>query len=138
MRLAVLFLLLLPRVVPADTAPAPEDRVFFEKKVRPLLHARCLSCHSIASKKSRGGLRLDSRAAILKGGDSGPAVVPGQPDKSLLIQAVRHEHESLAMPPKGKLATEDIALLEVWVRRGAFYPDPTGASAGAGGIDLAR
>lgn len=120
------FLLLLLFPVVARSAATPEDRDFFEKKVRPLLHSRCQSCHSVASKKSRGGLRLDSRASILKGGDSGPAVVPGQPGKSLLIQAIRHEHESLAMPLADKLPRGEIAILEEWVRRGAFYPDSAG------------
>jgi hypothetical protein len=128
-------LLLLPAAARAAAPVPPDDRLFFEKKVRPLLHARCLSCHSAAAKKSRGGLRLDSRPAMLKGGDSGPAVVPGQPAKSLLLQAVRHEHETLAMPPTGKLPPAEIAVLEEWVRRGAFYPEA--GPVRRDGIDLA-
>ncbi|MFM7150642.1 MAG: c-type cytochrome domain-containing protein, partial [Gemmataceae bacterium] len=72
----------------------------FEKHIRPLLVEKCQSCHG--EKKAKGGLRLDSRAAMVKGGDSGPVVVPGKPDESLLIQAVR-QSGSLKMPPKGKL-----------------------------------
>jgi hypothetical protein len=114
-----------------------EDLAFFEKKVRPLLASRCQECHSARTKKKRGGLFLDSRDHILAGGDSGPAVVPGQPAKSLLILAVRHEHETLAMPPKGKLPATEIAVLEEWVRRGAIYPGPTIAPKTREGIDLA-
>src|SRR5436190_24154076 len=112
MRRSLLLLLLLPSIARSASGVAPEDRTFFEKKVRPLLHSRCLSCHSVAAKKSRGGLLLDSRAAILKGGDSGPAVVPGKPADSLLVQAVRHEHDSVVMPPAGKLPASEIAVLE--------------------------
>ncbi len=88
------------------------------------------------TKKKRGGLLLDSRAALLAGGDSGPAVVPGEPAKSLLVQAVHHEHATLAMPPSGKLPAVDVAVLEEWVRRGAIYPGPTAAPSTKGVIDL--
>src|ERR1019366_9352780 len=88
-------------------APTPqasaEDLTFFEAKVRPLLFRGCQECHSARTTKKRGGLLLDSRSAILAGGDTGPAVVPGEPSKSLLIQAVRYEHETLAMPKTGKM-----------------------------------
>ena len=77
-----------------------------------------------------GGLRLDSGAAILKGGKSGPAVVPGQPEGSLLIQAVSHTHARLRMPPQGKLTAEQIATLSGWVKRGAYWP-PNDATAPA-------
>ncbi|HZT81352.1 MAG TPA: c-type cytochrome domain-containing protein [Gemmataceae bacterium] len=87
------------------------DRDFFERKVRPLLVERCYQCHSAQAKKRRGGLLLDSRGAILRGGDTGPAVVPGQPDKSLLLRAVGYGDERLQMPPKGKLPDRDIAVL---------------------------
>src|SRR5262245_25786179 len=72
---------------------------FFEKKIRPILAEHCYGCHSQNAKKLKGGLLLDSRAGILKGGDSGPAVVPGKPDASLLVRAFRQEQE-LRMPPK--------------------------------------
>ena len=90
--------------------------------MRPLFFERCHNCHSTKAKKQRGGLLLDSRDAILKGGDSGPAVVPGQPDKSLLLQAVRYQDPDLHMPPDGKLKEPEIAVLTEWVRRGAPYP----------------
>ncbi len=72
-------------------------------KARPVLAEKCFSCHSHAANKSKGGLVLDSREAMLHGGDSGPALVPGKPDESLLIKAVRYTDENLQMPPKGKL-----------------------------------
>jgi hypothetical protein len=106
---------------PADTV-SPADRDFFERKVRPLLIDKCWKCHSTQTKKQRGGLLLDSRPALLKGGDTGPALVPGQPDKSLLVHAVRHANDELKMPPDGKLPPERIAVLEEWVRRGAPFP----------------
>src|SRR5437868_4769259 len=86
-------------------APAPEPRLlpaqaeFFEKSVRPVLATHCLECHG--SRKQKGGLRLDSRTSVLAGGDSGPAIVPGKPEKSLLITAVHYDDESPRMPPKG-------------------------------------
>jgi mono/diheme cytochrome c family protein len=104
--------------------PAPEEIAFFEQKVRPVLIAHCHECHSVEAKKLKGGLLLDSRAGWQRGGDSGlPAVVPGNPDESLLIRAVRHADEDLAMPPKQpKLPETVIADLVAWVRMGA--PDP--------------
>jgi hypothetical protein len=97
-----------------------EEEQFFEKQVRPLLVKHCYQCHSSEAKILKGGLHLDSRGGWMKGGDSGPAIVPGAPDKSLLIEAIRYQ--SLEMPPKGKLPDEQIVVLEKWVRMGA--PDP--------------
>src|SRR4051794_2044530 len=93
---------------------------FFVEKVRPLLNSRCVSCHG--PEKSDGGLRLDSRAAALKGGDSGPAFVPGKPDESLLLMAVKRTHKMLEMPPKDKLSSHDVTTLERWIREGAAWP----------------
>ncbi len=110
-----------------------EDREgieFFEKKIRPVLIERCYECHSATAKKVEGSLWLDSRDASRKGGDLGPAIVPGDPDKSLLIQAIRYS-DDLQMPPKekGRLSAEVVAVFEAWVKRGA--PDPrTGPPAG--------
>lgn len=101
--------------------PAPADLEFFEKEIRPLLVDHCLDCHSPA-KKVRGGLRLDHSEGWLKGGDSGSAVKPGHPDDSLLIEAIHYTNDDMQMPPKGKLSTEQIALLEDWVKRGAPAP----------------
>jgi hypothetical protein len=95
---------------------------FFEKQVRPLLAEHCHSCHSAKANKTRGGLALDSREALLKGGDSGPAVVPGRPEQSLLVTAVHGTQADLQMPPKGKLRPPQVAVFEKWVRDGAVYP----------------
>ncbi|MCE2880993.1 MAG: PSD1 and planctomycete cytochrome C domain-containing protein [Planctomycetaceae bacterium] len=122
----------------ADPSAASEQRPltadelkFFESKVRPLLIANCYGCHSTSGGKAKGGLKLDTRDATLKGGNSGPAVVPGDADSSLLVRAVRYHDEDSAMPPAGKLPDADIATLEQWVAMGA--PDPrTEALAGAG------
>ena len=82
---------------------ASENRVdFFEKRIRPVLDQRCYDCHSARSEEVQGGLRLDCREEILRGGDHGPAVVPGNPQASLLVQAIRHlDPDHLAMPPDG-------------------------------------
>ncbi len=93
---------------------------FFEAKIRPVLVERCYECHSAESKILRGGLQLDSRAAGLQGGDSGPAIVPGHPEDSLLIEALRHE--TLEMPPEEKLPAEVIADFEAWISQGAIDP----------------
>jgi mono/diheme cytochrome c family protein len=94
---------------------------FFETKVRPILADNCLQCHG--AEKHKGGLRLDVRAAMLKGGDTGPAVVPGKPGESPLIEAIRYEGD-VQMPPKKKLKSEEITALTDWVKRGAFWPEP--------------
>jgi mono/diheme cytochrome c family protein len=98
----------------------PAQVEFFEKSIRPVLAANCFSCHGPTRQKA--GLRLDARAAMLKGGDSGPAVQPGRPDASLLVQAV-HYGEERQMPPKGKLKEADIAALTAWVKAGAVWPE---------------
>jgi mono/diheme cytochrome c family protein len=99
----------------------PEEIEFFESKVRPLLVEHCYECHSAQSKVLKGNLRLDSRAAALVGGDSGVALVPGKPDDSNLVQALRWE--SSEMPPSGKLPEEQIATIVKWVKLGAPWPD---------------
>ena len=103
-------------------AASPPDIAYFEKHIRPLLVQHCYECHSVDSKKLKGGLRLDYRKGVLKGGDSGPSVIPGRVGKSLLIQAIRHSDPDLKMPPKKKLKPEQIEALEKWVAMGA--PDP--------------
>src|SRR5215510_1159535 len=103
-------------------APSRGDIEFFEAKVRPVLAERCFKCHSSQAKNPKGNLRLDSRANILKGGDSGRAAVASQPDKSLLLRAVGYKDADLAMPPQGKLPDHEIAALTEWVRRGLPYP----------------
>lgn len=109
----------------AEPKPTAEQIDFFEKKIRPVLTDRCYKCHSEKSDKIKGGLVLDTRAGIRRGGDNGPAVVPGNLDESLLIQAVRYTSKDYAMPPEksgGKLPDAVIQDLEAWVKMGA--PDP--------------
>ena len=105
-----------------DRKSDPEAVEFFESKVRPVLVEHCYKCHSTQSKPLKGGLRLDSLDAMRKGGDMGPAVVPGDLDASLLVQAVRYKDEALRMPPKGKLPEATIASIEHWVKGGAVVP----------------
>lgn len=102
--------------------PAPEALELFNTKVLPILKQRCYECHSAEADKIKGGLRVDTRQALMKGGDSGSALVPGEPEASRIIQAVRYLDEDLQMPPKEKLPEAEIAILEEWVRMGA--PDP--------------
>lgn len=99
-----------------STAGTPE---FFETRIRPILATSCFSCHT---ESKLGGLRLDSRESILAGGASGPAVVPGDPEKSLLIQAVRHTNPKLKMPVGGKLKDPEVEDLTAWVKAGAAWP----------------
>jgi len=106
----------------AKAAEAPVDSQFFETKIRPVLVESCYKCHSAESERLKGGLYLDTREGMLKGGDSGPAIVPGDPDKSRLITALRYKDEQLQMPPKEPLPTEVVANFEKWVKAGA--PDP--------------
>lgn len=96
---------------------------FFEKKIRPLLIQRCDECHSTQKADESGHLALDNRASLLAGGTRGPVLVPGKPDESLLIKAVRYLDPQLQMPPDGKLADAEIELLSKWVREGSFVPD---------------
>src|SRR5215207_8640852 len=106
--------------VAADPKPSPQAIDFFETKVRPVLAEQCYSCHG--PKKQTASLRLDTKAGLFKGGDGGPVVVPWEPDKSPLVQAVRHQGD-LKMPPKAKLPPEAVEALTAWVKLGAPYPD---------------
>ncbi len=108
----------------AATLPA-EQIEFFESKIRPIFAEACYKCHSSEAGKSKGDLLLDTRDGVRKGGATGAAIVPGDPEKSLLIEAVRYRHEDLQMPPPddgGRLSDDKVALLEEWVKMGA--PDP--------------
>jgi hypothetical protein len=105
---------------PAVQKPTPEGLEFFEAKIRPVLSKNCYTCHSSAIKTPMAGLFLDTRPGIQKGGNSGPAIVPGKPEESLLVHAIRHEGRK--MPPSGKLPDSAIADFEKWVAMGA--PDP--------------
>lgn len=122
----LVLLLLLALLVMVPTARSQEGIDFFERKIRPVLAEHCYSCHSAELKKFKGGLTLDTKAGWMEGGDNGPAIVPGHPEKSLLIKAIRYADPELRMPKKYKLPPELIADLEKWVKMGA--PDPrTGA-----------
>ena len=102
-----------------SATPDPSATAFFERAVRPILVERCQTCHG--SKKAKGDLRLDSRASVLAGGESGPAIVPGAPGESLLVDAINYG-ELHQMPPKSKLSTSEIAALTRWVEIGAPWP----------------
>jgi hypothetical protein len=110
-------------VAPSLRAAEPDPKAveFFESKIRPVLVEQCYKCHSAQSGKAKGGLTLDTKAALLKGGDTGPAVVPGNPAKSLLLTAV-HQDGDLKMPPKEKLSDAVINDFRRWIEMGA--PDP--------------
>ena len=125
-RCSILILLL---VVCRLWADAKTD--FFESKIRPVLATHCFECHG---HKDKGGLKLDSREAILQGGDSGPAIVLGKPQKSLLMTAVQHADSELEMPPKKKLPPEAIADLSQWIRAGAVWPEGKGLGFATGEI----
>ena len=121
------FWAVLAAAVALSAAPLPRaggdgaaaEREFFEERVRPVLEKNCVLCHGGA--KTRNGLEVTSRAALLKGGRRGPAVVPGDPGRSLLIRALHYDGD-VRMPPKGKLDARHIADLTEWVKRGAPWP----------------
>ncbi len=106
---------------------AEDGTDLFETKVRPILAANCYTCHT---QTQMGGLRLDSRDAVTKGGKSGLVIVPGKPAESILIQAVRRTHPKLKMPPGAPLPAGDVAILEEWVKRGAVWPETAAAGEG--------
>jgi hypothetical protein len=119
---------------PAPAAPAMADNAdglpaehvkFFEDNIAPLLADKCYTCHSVAEGKSKGGLTMDTREALRKGGDSGPIIEPGNPDKSLFMTAIEYKDRDLEMPPAsvgGKMNDAEIALFREWIKMGA--PDP--------------
>src|SRR5690349_8365219 len=103
----------------AQFTPAQLD--YYQQQVLPILTNNCYQCHSHEADKIKANFVLDSREGLLEGGESGPAIVPGAPDKSLLMKAVRHDTEDLQMPPKRKLADQQIATLSSWIAMGAPY-----------------
>jgi len=110
-----------PKSPPGSVSrPAAGDEEFFETRVRPLLVGRCGSCHN--GDKPAGSLGMKERAALLKGGSMGPALVPGKPEASLLFQAVAHLAGAPKMPPAGALPADEVATLQEWIRRGAYWP----------------
>ena len=125
-------LLLAPEIGAADELPiSPEQARFFESQVRPILVEHCQTCHG--EKKIKAGLRLDSRVSALTGGDSGPAIVPGKPDESPLVAAIRYQGPE--MPPKGKLPPKQVEALTQWVQMGAPWPGGGASVAGTAGAE---
>ena len=131
------------------TPTESQNIAFFEQNIRPLLAEKCYACHSAKSSIAQGGLRLDTRAGWMQGGVNGAVILPGNADKSRLIQAVRHSPGIAAMPPTGKLSEKEIALLTEWVKRGAPDPRASEKTLGAnpstakaspvpGGMDIAQ
>jgi len=130
-----------PEPTGAPAASGQEDREalhFFETNIRPILIDHCLECHSEETEAS-GGLLLDRRAGWQQGGDSGPAIVPGDAAASLLMRAIAYEDPHLEMPPEGKLSDEAIGLLQQWITKGAFDPrEQPAAKKAATGLPLER
>jgi hypothetical protein len=124
----------------ATAEPAAEQLEFFEKEVRPLLADHCYKCHGVRSKKIKGGLLLDSREGVMQGGDDGPVISPGHPQKSRLMEAINYRNSDLQMPPKGKLSDKQIAILTDWVTMGAPWPKQTAPESMVRrpGFDLAK
>ena len=119
------FLTSLLLVLSLPTRAANDDAgiAFFEQKIRPVLVAECYDCHSATAKKLKGNLKLDTRQSTLTPGDSGkPPIVPGDPDHSLLLEAIRQTNPDLTMPPKKQLPASVVHDFETWIRLGA--PDP--------------
>jgi hypothetical protein len=131
------FVALSGQMAEAKGAESPD---FFETKVRPVLVDHCYKCHSAeaeAGKKLKAGLFLDTREGLLKGGEGGPVLVPGEPDKSRLIEAVRYHNPDLQMPPKGpRLTDEQVADLAAWVKAGAQDPRTRSATQPAAAVDM--
>ena len=123
-RLPILLTLVLGAFsIGAKTSAADEQETakFFETEVRPLLANHCFECHG--EKKQKGGLRADHIGYLKTGGDTGPALVPGEPEKSPMIEAVRYKNKDFQMPPKEKLSDTEIAVLEKWIKLGAPWPE---------------
>ncbi|MEI7686613.1 MAG: c-type cytochrome domain-containing protein, partial [Planctomycetota bacterium] len=130
MRRAIISILICLALAPPGargqgSAPDSGRLAFFESKIRPILVEHCYRCHSVkaqAEKKLKAGLFVDSRMGLIKGGESGPAVVPGSPKEGSLLKALRYTDPDLRMPPKGKLPSAVVADFEKWIAMGA--PDP--------------
>src|SRR5262245_53175378 len=125
-----------PSPATATEKPTADQLAFFEKKIRPVLVSNCYQCHSEAAKKEKGGLRLDTRDGVRTGGDNGPAVVPGDSRKSLLLKAIKQTDATLKMPPKSKLPDEVVADFEKWIAAGAADPRDGNTGAAAKETDI--
>src|ERR1700722_2403049 len=125
----------LPGLSAEPQSTTPEQIAFFEKNIRPVLVRECYSCHAKTAEKVRGGLLLDTRDGLRKGGDSGPSLIPGDPKKSILLKALRHDDEIVKkMPPKKKLGDEVVADFEKWIVMGA--PDPRDSAAKVAKVEI--
>jgi hypothetical protein len=124
---------------PKSQAQEPDSASleFFEKQVRPILIARCYECHDSKQKEPKGGLRVDSRASLLAGGETGPAIVPGKPKEGYFLDAINYG-ETYQMPPKGKLPAAEIATLTKWVEMGTPWPKEEGPAALTKAFDMAQ
>jgi hypothetical protein len=114
--------LLAALILASSTRADESSEAFFETKIRPVLAISCLPCHG--GKKTESGLKVDSRASLLRGGDRGPAIEAGKPDRSLLVRAIRHTDDELKMPPKRRLPAEVTTDFAEWVAQGAQWPEP--------------
>ncbi len=117
------------QAAPASAADPAANPAFYTSRVQPILQANCYRCH--AGLNHRGGLMLDSKAGLAKGGHDGAVIVPGHPEQSLLVKLIRHEgppNDPMPMPPKGKISDADIATIEQWVRAGAVMPPDSGTN----------
>ena len=138
--LASLFLSLVISPLQAEENFSVEHLNFFEKNIRPILSQHCYKCHSASSEKLKASLLLDTRSGLLKGGDTGPALIPGDPEKSLLIEVIRYKDTDMEMPPKSKLPDAVIANFETWVKNGAAWPEeaPPDAKGDSSAFDLQK
>ena len=141
LRTVLAIALFAPSLAPA-AGPDTSQVEFFEKKIRPVLVEQCYKCHSAAAekeKKLKGGLKLDTRADLLKGGQTGVTLVPGKPDDGTLLKSLRYDDEDLQMPPKGKLPDAVVKDFEKWIRRWGGGPAGGETAARTGRvIDIAR
>ncbi len=115
-------------IAAAAWAQSPADLTFFETKVRPVLATQCYGCHSASAKTPFALLRVDSRAGLIAGGDSGPAIVPGKPDESRLVQVLRYTG-TVKMPPSGRLKAEETGAIAEWIAKGAPWPEESAPAA---------
>ncbi|MCE9531855.1 MAG: DUF1549 domain-containing protein [Planctomycetes bacterium] len=128
-----------PKVEKPIEKPATAEQIaFFEKSIRPVLLKECYSCHSANAEKLKGGLRVDTSAGLRQGGDTGPALVPGNASRSLIMKALKHHDENLKMPPKMKLADDVVADFEKWIAMGAADPREGSAKVAKNEIDIEK
>src|ERR1051325_11392718 len=119
-------------LLPPLFAQTPAGTEFFEKEIRPVLADKCYGCHSSKLKSPMGGLVLDTKAGLKRGGNGGPVLIPGDPVSSRLLQALTYKQTELRMPPTGKLPDQKIAAFEKWIAAGSEDPlEDTPAAAGA-------